>query len=134
MEYSLNRLDSVTRDRAIVERIYFENNPEGCKTMLIIAFCKYSPKCYIQVNDLEGPQRAGDSTVRCFPNYSFMIMTQPIRSETFLSLVSSIWLTEINMRFRNFLLSTSSPGPPLSPVHIPERVFPYSLVHLLRDL
>lgn len=124
----------LTVEIATVEHIYLENNPEGCKTMLIIAFCRYSPKCYIQVNDLEGPQRAGRSSVRCFPNYSSIIMTQPIQSQTFLSLVPSTWHIDINMQFSNFILSISSLAPPLSPVHILECLFTYSLMHLFISL
>lgn len=40
-------------DRPIMGYIHFENNPEECKAidMLMNAFCRYSPKWYIRVND-----------------------------------------------------------------------------------
>ena len=46
----------LTLERAAVKYMFFINNPEARKATLINIFCRYSSKCYIRVNDLEGPQ------------------------------------------------------------------------------
>lgn len=75
MEDSLNWFYGITLERAITEYTHFKNNPEAYKAMLMNIFCRYPPKGYIQVNDLEGPQVGSRSSFRCFPNYPFVIMT-----------------------------------------------------------
>ena len=99
----------VTYSRQIIRGyIYFENSPEKCKAIdtLMDAFCKYSSKWYIRLDD------SGEPSVRSFPNYPLIIMIWPIQSQTFPSLVLpyGIWKSACNLGI--CFMSFSSPSLP----------------------